>query len=106
MKERFYTAENVIDVLCAAFDIETFTNQKTNQRVIVTHFFGANGPMKMATGGSTDDPTFDRYDQIYYLLYQIAEIKEGKVPSGNIGIAMDDKEFMSEAFGVDIEAQE
>lgn len=76
---RFYTVENVLDLVCRVFNITVISNKDKTEWVSNVVFPGEekNVWFTMANGGKGEDC----YDGLYCLLYQIAKFKEeGKMP--------------------------
>lgn len=82
MSERFYTAENVLDLVQRVFNITVLSHKDKTEWVSRVVFPGnrpEDGWMTMANGGKGED----HYDGLYCLLYQIAKTKqEGVIPEG------------------------
>jgi len=77
MSERFYTAENVLDLVRRVFNVTVLSNKDKTEWISNVVFPRPDGWMTMANGGKGKD----YYDGLYTLLYQIAKFKqEGKMP--------------------------
>lgn len=79
ISERFYTVENVLDLVRRVFNITVISNKDKTEWVSNVVFPGKekNTWFAMANGGKGEDC----YDGLYCLLHQIAKFKqEGKTP--------------------------
>jgi len=77
MNERFYTSENVLDLVVRVFNVTVITNKNKDEWVSNVVFPTKDAWMTMANGGKGED----YYDGLYCLLYKIAEFKQnGKMP--------------------------
>jgi len=82
VSERFYTVENVLDLVQRVFNITVVSNKDKTEWISRIAFPGKtpkDGWMVMANAGKGKD----HYDGLYSLLYQIAKTKhDGVVPNG------------------------
>jgi len=77
MCDRFYTAENVLDLVQRVFNVVVVGHKDKTEWISNVAFPVKNGMFTMANSGKGKD----HYDGLYMLLYQIAKFKdEGKMP--------------------------
>ena len=87
MSERFYTAENVLDLVIRVYNVGVLKHKTRDEIICSAVFPSKDGGMTMVNAGTAED----HYDILYSLLYKIAETKrDGKLPDNVMALREDE----------------
>lgn len=89
MTERFFTAENVIDLIMNVFPLRILEDKEGRKICQAVLAVTKDGEQRWLTLSNMlkDNPKYDIYDSIYCLLHRAAQIRTGEVDMKDIDTA-------------------